>query len=141
VAGPRSGAKRIANLLSPLLALVVMIIPVLSAENPEERHPSHPDGPRVAALAENERRALFYELVRASASWWRRTALRFPDRWSQHDDYAFAVRTYLITAAAARGIDYTELFLVYDEGIRKHWSPAGLAPLPATWEPLKPRTR
>lgn len=70
---------------------------------------------------------------------WQALAARFADAWSQHDDYHVHLSRHVLAVAAVRRLPIEAVFLIYDEGLRRHWRDVTGRTLPASWVPLKPR--
>ena len=117
-------------------------VPTRDAVRLDPDRPMH--APDVAfGLTLNERQAIYATMARNTRRWWRHVEGRFPgDEWSQHDDFANNHARYVRARAEEWGLNPSQLYLVYDEGIRQGWTVGRTADrFPATWAPLRPRTR
>jgi hypothetical protein len=84
-------------------------------------------------------RQAIYADIAGHHSAWQALAARFADAWSQHDDYHVHLSRHVLAVASARKLPVEAVFLIYDEGLRRHWTDAAGRTLPATWVPLQPR--
>jgi hypothetical protein len=91
------------------------------------------------ALSLSDRKAIYADIASHDAEW-RALASRFEDEWSRHDDYHIHVSRHIQTLAAMRKLQLQVVFLIYDEGLRRHWPDPKGRWLDATWVPLRPRT-
>ncbi len=90
-------------------------------------------------LSLDERKAIYADIAGHDKEW-RELAARFEDAWSQHDDYHIHVSRHIQSVAAGRKLPLQAVFLIYDEGLRRHWPDSKGVWLEATWVPLRPRT-
>lgn len=129
-----------ASLLLPLTLFVGLAVHEASLAGPPPLDVRTTGADRRFGLPLQERQAIFADIASHDAEW-RELAARFTDEWSQHDDYHIHVSRHVQALAAAKNLPLQAVFLIYDEGIRRHWSGPSGKPLEATWVPLKPRTQ
>lgn len=143
---PPSRAARVArwlrwvSLLLPLLAFAHIARRLLHAPAPPPIVGQGPGRAVHAALPETERLSIYADIADHDAEWWR-LAGRWQDAWSQHDDYHCNLGRHVAGIAVAKKLDETTLFLIYDEGVRRHLPDAHGRALKATWVPLQPRAQ
>jgi hypothetical protein len=142
-AGRRGTAARVVNGAGWLAALALsvhLVGSVLAAPPPRELPAAQ--GDQRFGVPEADRRAIFESIASHAEGWWRR-ASRFPDDWSRFDDFNSQLAYQVGALASQYGLSITQVFLIYDEGTRNHWSenvgePRGL---PVNLVPLRPRTQ
>lgn len=128
-----------ATLLLPALWFALVAHQVMSVPAPA---PLVRTAEQSFGMDVQERRALFLLMASMAPEWRRKAKARFKgDPWSQQDDFFAQAHLYLLDLGKRRGLHASQLHLVWDEGIRRHWRPAGEHPIPATLLPLKPRTQ
>ncbi len=90
-------------------------------------------------LPEHERKQIFADIARAEQDE-RARAIEGKTwdghLWSREDDRGHAERTYFRSLATKYRVSLSVIYLVMDEGIRKHWPGPDGTPLPATSPPL-----
>lgn len=101
--------------------------------------PPSTEGVRIG-LTEATPLHVFQEIARPQPEW-RRRARRFPDAWSRFDDYSYHVGAHIHWLAERYGLHYSQVFLIYDTGVRSGWPGANGLPMTARPVPLAPRTR
>jgi hypothetical protein len=125
-------------LLAPLVWLEVVIIRTTSPAS----LPPIPYGATAArfGVPEAERRAIWLELTKHEPQWRQEAARKFPgDAWSQQDDYSSYVVHHVLELASAHRLHYSVVYMILDEGIRRHWPGPDGKPLVAVPVPLRPR--
>lgn len=121
----------------PLVAYAVFIVQrLVRAPGPDVVPPDRGSERFGVALA--ARQQLYARIVEHDPAW-RRSAERFPDAWSQADDYHLHVATFINGLATQFHLRQTQMFLIYDEGLREGWTGPGGAKLQARWPRLVPR--
>jgi hypothetical protein len=142
----RSRAARIASILarSSVLACaaavcVVVIRPIVLP--PMAPLPA-PSGEERFGLGLRKRRAIFAELAADQESAAERGREAFPDDpWSAQDHRGAFERDDFRAIAQKHGVTLTQVHLVFDEGIREHWTGPDDRPIDPTVVPLRPRRR
>jgi hypothetical protein len=147
--GPQSRLGVLLRLAVQLVALVVLIKTVHATFKPIFTVPRPPalrvDGPGDLHLEmdENTRKAIFSELAALE----QKTRKDGIERntwnghlWSREDDRGWGERMLVRSLASSHHVSVTQVYLVLDEGIRKHWPGPDGNPLPATVPPLDLRT-
>jgi hypothetical protein len=130
----------IATLVLPAILLVGIVVGVVRAAPPTPVPPA--DGDSRFGLEEEERREIYTAITRHEHFSRSMAKEQFPGHaWSQSDAYFGHMRDLVVHLARTRGLHPSQIFLVFDEGIRLHWPDDRGNPLPATTVPLRPRTR
>lgn len=90
-----------------------------------------------------EKRKRIFANLAAKAIWGRQKGRRlFPTHpWSQEDDYHHTVHMHAHVLARAYALNYAQVYLIWDEGIRNRWPGPDNRPVRAYTVPLKPRVR
>lgn len=97
---------------------------------------------RFGGIGSERRRALYAELVETQPLRVARARAKFPTHvWSQYDDTANSLTQEIVFLARREGLHYTQLALIFDEGVRNGWKSFTGAVIPPIWEPLNPRTQ
>ena len=91
-------------------------------------------------IAVLERQKIYAEIADHHNEWTNYGA-RFEDPWSQHDDYHNHLSRHVHLLASQHDLPDEVVFLIYDEGLHRHWVNAKGETLPPNWVPLKPRTK
>jgi hypothetical protein len=100
--------------------------------------PDH-DGERFG-VSEEQRRAIFLKIADIDDGAVAMSQAKFPGMaWSQGDDQAAYERNAARQYAAQFHLNLAQIYLIIDEGIRKHWPASDGQPLRATITPLDPR--
>lgn len=130
----------LATLVLPLVLVVLVIVQVLSASRP---HPVPPDRPGERfGLDDRARREIFSSFAEHEDTWRTQARIQFPDHeWSQSDSYFCHVKDHAVHYSFVHDLHYSQVFLIYDEGIHEHWPGKDGEPLPASTKPLEPRTK
>lgn len=129
-----------ATLVLPAVLLVIIVAGVVSS-TPRTALPP-PDGDRLFGIEEQNRREIFTRITRHEHFSRSMAAEQFPDHeWSRSDAYFAHMRDLIVHLALIHDLHASQIFLVFDEGIRKHWPDDRGNPLPASTTPLRPRTR
>ena len=130
----------LSTLVLPLVLLAIIVAGVVSSAPPDRVPP--PDGDGLFGLSEERRREIFTRITRHEHFSRSMAVKQFPgDAWSQSDAYFGHMRDLVVHLAIIHDLHTSQIFLVFDEGIRKRWPDDQGKPLPATTEPLQPRTR
>jgi hypothetical protein len=130
----------IATLVLPAILLAIIVAGVVRSAPPTPVPP--PEGDRLFGLEEEERREIFTRITRHEHFSRSMAKEQFPgDSWSQSDAYFGHMRDLVVHLARIHDLHTSQIFLVFDEGIRLHWPDDRGNPLPATTVPLRPRTR
>ncbi len=128
-----------ASLLLPLAVVLALVGRMHAADPPQAIDARTDAADNRFGLPVERRRAIFAEIASHHAQWLSYGA-RFTDAWSQHDDYANHVSRHIHYLSGVYGLGHEVLFLLYDEGIRRHWPDPEGRVLPGHWVVLKPRT-
>ncbi|MBI5608980.1 MAG: hypothetical protein HY902_08870 [Deltaproteobacteria bacterium] len=132
-------AWQVASLLLPLCMLAGLGWRLTVAKPPAPLDARTVGNDERFGLTLVQRKAIYADIAGHDKEW-RDLAARFEDTWSQHDDYHIHVSRHIQNIAAARKLPLQAVFLIYDEGLRRHWTDADGRWLEATWVPLRPRT-
>jgi hypothetical protein len=122
-------------------ALVFFVIRAHAVLAPAAKAVVPPDGDGTRfGVSLAERHAIFSEIAAAEQSW-RARPPRFPGQpWSTEDDVMAVVRDTARASAVRHQLNLTQVYLIFDEGLRDHW-PGPQGPLPTTIVSLHPRQR
>ena len=130
----------LATLVLPAVLLVVLVVGVVRSAPPVPVPP--PEGDGRFGLEEERRREIFTRITRHEHFSRSMAKEQFPGHArSQSDAYFGHMRDLVVHLARKHGLHTSQIFLVFDEGIREHWPDDRGNPLTATTEPLRPRTR
>jgi len=130
----------LATLVIPVILLAVIVAGVVASAPPTPVAP--PEGDGLFGLDEEKRREIFTRITQHEHFARSMAEEQFPDdAWSQSDAYFGHMRDLVVHLAFVHDLHTSQIFLVFDEGIRKHWPDDGGNPLPASTEPLRPRIR
>lgn len=132
-------AWQVASLLLPLCMLVGLGWRLTAVKPPEPLDARTVGNDTRFGLTLEQRKAIYADIAGHDKEW-RDLSARFEDAWSQHDDYHIHVSRHIQSIAASRKLPLQVVFLIYDEGLRRHWTDAEGRWLDATWVPLRPRT-
>lgn len=101
-----------------------------------------PGEPRFGGLDLATRKSIYESLASRHPVRVQNARMDFPTHvWSQYDHYANLLHREVQAIAAVRQLHYTQVLLVFDEGVRKGWRARNGAVIPPIWEPLRPRTQ
>ncbi len=129
-----------ATLVLPLVLLAIIVAGVVSSAPPAAVPP--PDGDRLFGIDEERRREIFTRITRHEHFARSMAAEQFPHHaWSRSDAYFGHMRDLVVHLALIHDLHASQIFLVFDEGIRNHWPDDRGNPLPASTTPLRPRIR
>ncbi|MCA9523889.1 MAG: hypothetical protein KC609_23130 [Myxococcales bacterium] len=140
---PHSRADRWVQVIALLLVLAAAswIAAATVQRQRVRRVPSDTAGSRFGVPLE-QRRAIF-DLVTGKALRWRaEVRRRVPDNpYYRELEFHLRLRRFVRRLARAKSLDPTQVWLIVDEGIRRHWkTPRGKGFEPVI-EPVKPGTR
>jgi hypothetical protein len=127
------------------VALCVAYRTIWLAIKPVVRHPPvavvPPDAPGERfGVKEEIRRKVFAELAAAEPGHRETGHTSFPTEiWSAEDHRASFERHLAASLSTRFGLSLTQVYLIFDEGIRNHWPGPDGKPLSPQTVPLKPR--
>lgn len=134
---PRSWRAHPRHLLW-LLPAVALAWNVRTATAPEAPAPVPPPAEDARfGVAPDVRRAVFADIMRATPGFRDNAQRSFPKHaWTRDDHYYNLMRGHIAAVARARGLTYTQAYLIFDEGVRARWPGPRGQPHVATALPL-----
>lgn len=128
------------SVLLPIAVLTGLALRMYAVQPPGQLD-AHTDATDVRfALPLVDRQKIYAEIADHHTEW-QNYGSRFEDPWSQHDDYHNHLSRHVHYLAGVHSVPKEVVFLIYDEGLHRHWTNAKGETLPPNWVPLKPRTK
>jgi hypothetical protein len=108
-------------------------------EQPAPTPVPSPNDSETFGLAESKRKEIFGDIAEWNNRWRRWAKHDFPNsKWSREDHYHNLLRMHVEKLVDRHDLNYSIIYLIYDEGVRKRWPAPDGEPLRPTTVPLDP---